>query len=633
MLTPSPAIEWIMHALTGMKWPQANEDELRNAADLYDSVGNDYKQLDDQLVQLLQSIRQNFEGDAATAFLNLGQVIAGGKDSFLDAAAEQSQQMAKTARDTATQAEYTKWMMLAQLIELLAEFMYAMAFSWVPGFGEALLEGLSWRTLFTRVFLKMLIKELLKRIAQHVALGVGMGIAMDRIIQMVQIGQGNRDKFDNKLLLDAIKFGAIQGLVTGPLSLLAPGIGKWLGNKLGKGLSKLLTTELKTLFKTLEKVGGKGGANDLAKNVAKLLSNHDLSLTKGFTKLGGKEGAKATTENFIKNMGKEFAKSPINGFTKEESRQIGKTWAKTVTEHWSGPTKGAAEALSKELTRELGSTLDKNALKVLAHDMPQTLMHMGFQGNKRFRLGMVGSGLLVESIGQNLGEGFYNLIYQDGFSTSWDTFVAGMLTGGLSHGGHVYLVHPVVHAMSHHFDTSGLGGGFDKGLDKNFDLDLPTGLDKNVAGDLDEHLDHLDVEDDPDYFNMSDSDTDSLYSDTSTVHTSHDQVTPVKPVATTSSDSTVPTVNHTNDVQHTNTSDSSNSQNHSENPVAPVAPVPQGAPNTSVPPANTAPTTSPNLSSTHASSPNTPHAASSPRRPNQSPFCRTMARAAATTSS
>lgn len=626
MLTPSPAIEWIMHALTGMKWPQANEDELRNAADLYDSVGNDYKQLDDQLVQLLQSIRQNFEGDAATAFLNLGQVIAGGDNSFLDAAAEQSQQMAKTARDTANQAEYTKWMMLAQLIELLAEFMYAMAFSWVPGFGEALLEGLSWRTLFTRVFLKMLIKELLKRIAQHVALGVGMGIAMDRIIQLVQIGQGNRDKFDNKLLLDAVKFGAIQGLVTGPLSLLAPGIGKWLGNKLGKGLSKLLTTELTTLFKTLEKVGGKGGASDLAKNVAKLLSDHDLSLTKGFTKLGGKEGAKATTENFIKNMGKEFAKSPINGLTKEESRQIGKTWAKTVTEHWSGPAKGAAEALSKELTRELGSTLDKNALKVLAHDMPQTLMHMGFQGNKRFRLGMVGSGLLVESIGQNLGEGFYNLIYQDGFSTSWDTFVAGMLTGGLSHGGHVYLVHPVVHAMSHHFDTSGLDGGFDKGLDKNFDLDPPKGLDKNLDGQLDDHLDHLDVSDTESLY--SHSDTDSLYSNT-TDDTSHDSVTPVTPVPTSSSNTTVHTVNHSNDVQHTNTSDS---RNESEAPVTPIAPVSQAAPAPSVPHANTASTTSPNLSSTPSSSPHLPNAAPPPRRPNQSPFCRTTAKEAAVSS-
>lgn len=223
MLTPSPAVEWIMHALTGMKWPQANEDELRNAAELYDSVADDYKQLDDQLVLLLQSIQKNFEGDAANAFLNLGQVIAGGDDSFLDAAAEQSKTMAKAARDTANQAEYTKWMMLAQLIELLAEFMYAMAFSWVPGLGEALMSELSWRTLFTRLFLKALIKELLKRIAQHVALGVGMGIAMDRIIQMVQIGEGHRDSFDNKLLLDAVKFGAIQGLVTGPLSLLARG--------------------------------------------------------------------------------------------------------------------------------------------------------------------------------------------------------------------------------------------------------------------------------------------------------------------------------------------------------------------------------------------------------------------------
>lgn len=623
-----------MHALTGMKWPQANEDELRNAADLYDSVGDDYKQLDDQLVLLLQSIQNNFEGDAATAFLNLGKVIAGGDSSFLDAAAEQSQTMAQVARDTANQAEYTKWMMLAQLIELLAEFMYAMAFSWVPGFGEALLSGLSWRTLFTRLFLKMLIKELLKRIAQHVALGVGMGIAMDRIIQMIQIDQHHRDGFDNKLLLDAVKFGAIQGLVTGPLSLLAPGIGKWLGNKLGTGLSKLLTKELKTAFKTLEKVGGKG-SGDLAKNVAKLLSEHDLSLTKGFTKVGGKEGAKAASDNFIKNMGKEFAKSPFNGLTKEEARQVGKTWAETVTKHWSGPTKGAAEALSKELTKELSSKLDKTALKALADDLPQALMHVGFQGNKRFRLGMVGSGLLVESVGQNLGEGFYNLIYQDGFTTSWDTFVAGMLTGGLSHGGHVYLVRPVVHAMSHHFDTSGLGVGHDKGLDKSLDASGPGSDAPNNGPNLTTTNTTsgatTNTTTNTAHSTGSGTSTDTSTNDanddtTNNTVTSHNSVTPVKPVATTSSDTSVQTVNHTNDGQSTSTS---HSENQSEAPVTPIAPVPQVAPVTSAPPANSASTTSPNQSSTHTAPENTPHAASPPRRSNQSPFCRTMVKAAA----
>src|SRR5439155_1520525 len=109
--------------------------------------------------------------------------------------------------------------------------------------------------LITREFIVMVLKWLFREILQHVIIGVVTGVAMDRIIQRIQINEHHRDSFDNKLLLQAVEYGVIGGVLAGPFAKIGAGLGKGIGNIVGKDITKLLGN---TIGKTLSGTFGKG---------------------------------------------------------------------------------------------------------------------------------------------------------------------------------------------------------------------------------------------------------------------------------------------------------------------------------------------------------------------------------------
>ncbi|GGS41746.1 hypothetical protein AB0E75_10555 [Streptomyces griseoviridis] len=453
MLTPSPAAQGLMEALSGMKWPSIDEDRLRAVADDYDGLAAVFGEIDKALVEVGRAVAGSFAGESAEAFVALADVLAGGDDSFLGAAAKQAQHMADIARSSANQAEYYKWMILAQVIELLAEMMFEAAVWWVPGLGQAVAAEVAFRTALLRTLLPLLMKRLLLAIAQHVAISTSLAFAMDRIIQLVQKNQGHRDKFDDKLLLDSLKFAAIQGVITGPVSLLGAGLGTFLGNRFGTGFDRMLRDDLGTLFKQFGRAGGdEAGGNRLGRAFADLLSSADNQLQKGF----GKE-FKDFEKRFIAKGGDLFERHGFDGLTGPAAREIGEKVTRTVVEHWGGAAgSGSVRHLTDRLRTVLGGTVSKETAETLSRDLPAALAKAGHTGNLRFKLTMYGTDMVMQGVGQNLAEGVYNQMHGYGFTSTWETFLSGFLTTGLSHGAREMVVHPLAAAVGPHVDTEPL---------------------------------------------------------------------------------------------------------------------------------------------------------------------------------
>ncbi|MFJ9951213.1 hypothetical protein, partial [Kitasatospora sp. NPDC091207] len=234
--------------ITGMPWPEVKEGDLRELRDSYELLSTELPELRDLIIKVAKDCKGHMEGQAATSFIwQLNSFVGkaeGGGDDYVGAAAKTAKALADCAGDVANAVEYTKWMAIAQLVQLMVEI--ALAIFWAPfSFGTSL-SGLVLRKLLTKVALTALMKYLLKTIAMHTFSGIVGGLLMDGIIQHLQIGQGNRDHVDKEYTKQAALFGLIGGVLGGPLELFGMGLGKLLGRLLGKSGGRLLADKLST---------------------------------------------------------------------------------------------------------------------------------------------------------------------------------------------------------------------------------------------------------------------------------------------------------------------------------------------------------------------------------------------------
>ncbi len=124
-----PELAGLLKALSGMDPPEANEDSLRAVGDMYDASAADLIELKSLVVELVNEIRSNFEGDAADAFIETMEKYISG-DDYLGAAATGARELGQFARSVALQVEYMKWMMIAIVAWLAAELAFLAATAW-----------------------------------------------------------------------------------------------------------------------------------------------------------------------------------------------------------------------------------------------------------------------------------------------------------------------------------------------------------------------------------------------------------------------------------------------------------------------------------------------------------------------
>ncbi|MFF2774452.1 hypothetical protein ACFVU3_06055 [Streptomyces sp. NPDC058052] len=232
-INPPEGIADFLAFVSGMEWPEADEDLMRRVAEHYNTIADDLETLSGYVIELIPIVKNDFEGEAAESFLvsmrDLTGQTAGANQ--LEQTAELSRRLSEVALKVANQVEYSKIMAILQLVQLLAEILFATLFS-------AFTFGAVWgpvSALFaaTREGLHQLFRWLLQTILSQTFIGIMGGVFQDTVIQLYQLTSGHTSSWNTESLLDSVKQGALSGVVAGPLEILSHYGGKILGRLLG----------------------------------------------------------------------------------------------------------------------------------------------------------------------------------------------------------------------------------------------------------------------------------------------------------------------------------------------------------------------------------------------------------------
>ncbi|GGZ11621.1 hypothetical protein CP967_06090 [Streptomyces nitrosporeus] len=420
-----PECAWLFAALTGEKPPNGDEDRMFELAevhkDLHGKLSNDLKQ---QIAEALGFTRQSFDGDAADMYQAAMKSFIGEEGlNYFDAVADQAKLLGEFTRKGATQLQYTKYMIIAQLVELLFEAVVAAALAFF--FGASIQAYLA-KVAIVRFLIRSWLGRLVMTLLMHQVINVGMGVAMDLLVQWSQLNQGSRDSYDGSLTKGAALSGMVQGLMAGPFQFLGNKFGKGLARIFGKDGGKNLGKQIDGAFPPPLVHGpkGPGGAGpkapktfgaDIAKNFADHLPN-----TAG-------PGGKAAGDRFVHSVGETFKKH-LGGDT---ARDAGRDWARSLLENTG--KKDLAESLGKTL-KPLGDVADGPLGKVLSQGTADALGRNILQSMAGAGAHGLGKGVF-EGGHAAVSEGTYNLIFSDEhtFKTSGLTFGSGMVEGRIGH--------------------------------------------------------------------------------------------------------------------------------------------------------------------------------------------------------
>ncbi|MFD9685785.1 hypothetical protein ACFWXO_08495, partial [Kitasatospora sp. NPDC059088] len=488
----SPGLAQFFHIISGMPWPESDEGKLRDVRDDYQALAEDLPKLSGYILDAVQNCDKRLEGEAAQAFRKeWGRFVNTDEaNDPLRKAGELCTQLAELAGKVANTVEYTKWMAIGQLIQLLFEIALAIAWSVFTGGGS--LVALEFKKILTRQFLLWLVKKLLTLIAMHTFGGIVGGLMLDAIIQGIQFQHGDRHEWDKDLTKQAAIFGAISGAIGGPLSLLGMGLGKLLGPRLSKlfvesalkdvikgltggvgkdlaggvaggalkGIGKELgegaaAGALKGIGKDLgEGVAGgalKGAGKEAGEGFGRLLGNEAAErfangittllkensqyLAKGFK--GGRKVGAAMGQKFVRQLGELFEKELGQEIGEQLARDMGEQIGKQFVQH---SLKTVAKESSQEALKEALENLAKDSgkvaltpeLKLLVEKMPELAGGIN-KMDKMFHLGAVLGSQFESGINQYLTEGIYNTIYNGEWSASGMSFVGGFMMAGMRH--------------------------------------------------------------------------------------------------------------------------------------------------------------------------------------------------------
>ncbi|MFB6505514.1 MULTISPECIES: glycosyltransferase [unclassified Streptomyces] len=251
----------LLKTLTGMPFPQANEDMLRVVSDEYRQMAEKFREVEDLLRQVVTRVDEDFEGETATRFVSYARQFVqdtNGNQSILERAYEDALKLSKNAHKTAADIEYTKWSIFGQLALLVVQIALAQALMPVTA-------GLSeiWAAAAIGAFRAaalLILKFLVAQIIMQTITGIVGGLLLDSILQLTQFGRGDRTEWNTDFTGNAAKFGAIGGALGGPFALIGGGLGKILGNLGGKGLGKILGNDAGNVLAKGLGGGGKGVA-------------------------------------------------------------------------------------------------------------------------------------------------------------------------------------------------------------------------------------------------------------------------------------------------------------------------------------------------------------------------------------
>ncbi|MGV9642236.1 toxin glutamine deamidase domain-containing protein [Streptomyces sp. NPDC003514] len=231
-------LEWVLEML-GYRWPTADEDKLRDCAEVWRQFGEKVTELHGTANGAARQVTAHNAGESIDKFVKTYEKFdgGGGGDGYLRNAAEAAFLIANVLEACAYLVEFAKWAVIAQLIALAIEIVAAHAAAPFT-FGLSEVAGLG-ATQVTRLIVRRLLDELKKALLEAIvetmkepAISAIEAIITDLIRQTVNVGFGAQEGYDVGATLKAGGTAGLDALKQSPQTF-AEGVRDSLGQKAG----------------------------------------------------------------------------------------------------------------------------------------------------------------------------------------------------------------------------------------------------------------------------------------------------------------------------------------------------------------------------------------------------------------
>jgi hypothetical protein len=264
--------EWVsktFEVTTGDGFPQADEDRLRQLAALWKETGQGLQGLMEEVTAATNAAASLVRGPASVQFISTMRSLTAGDAAAIPSLAQNCLDLADFVDKTALDVEYTKWLVIGQMVMLAAQIAWALATS-AFNFGISLpmipvLQALG-RTLAGRLIMMLI---------QQILVGLIMQIGLDAITQIAQFAAKTRTAWDWQKTGGA----AISGLVGAGVGMFLHGLFNGVINPLGKAAANAIENAADNSAEAAAKSAGKALFTPLAEKPAWVFTKHAVDFS------------------------------------------------------------------------------------------------------------------------------------------------------------------------------------------------------------------------------------------------------------------------------------------------------------------------------------------------------------------
>ncbi|WP_338909520.1 toxin glutamine deamidase domain-containing protein [Streptomyces nigra] len=275
-------LEWVLEML-GYRWPTADEDKLRDCAEVWRKFGEKVTELHGTANGAARQVTAHNAGESIDKFVKTYEKFdgGGGGDGYLRNAAEAAFLIANVLEACAYLVEFAKWAVIAQLIALAIEIVAAHAAAPFT-FGLSEVAGLG-ATQITRLIVRRLLDELKQALLEAIvetmkepAISAIEAIITDLIRQTVNVGFGAQEGYDVGATLKAGGTAGLDALKQSPQTF-AEGVRDSLGQKAGSRARHAIDSRLDGYDGTSGLPSGDVGSDPGTDNSSSSSSSSDSS--------------------------------------------------------------------------------------------------------------------------------------------------------------------------------------------------------------------------------------------------------------------------------------------------------------------------------------------------------------------
>lgn len=202
-------LQGVASVAVGVDWPQADETSLRRVADSWSATATTVREAGADGEAAVAQALGHVDGVIDDAIGDYWRRHSGGIEEL----AAQCDRLAAACRDTATDVEHTKMLIIGSLTVLAAEIA-ALTAAAIPTAGAST-AGIPVATIAAQLAVRALIQQLVAQMLKHGAVNAVLSIAVEGAVEGIQIARGDRAGLDVAATTAAGVSGFVDGAVAG----------------------------------------------------------------------------------------------------------------------------------------------------------------------------------------------------------------------------------------------------------------------------------------------------------------------------------------------------------------------------------------------------------------------------------